>query len=112
VTSFGLGEPIILLQNGAPVADEYGDPIPSQTPVTVTGGFNPGTSAENPGQDTATTRPSVYLPSGTDVSWVDAVQVRGVTYQVDGSPNDWISPFTGTQFGIEVRLRGVLAEPR
>ena len=109
---FNYGESITLLANGTTANDEYGDPIPAQTSTVVLGAFDPGGSTENPGQDTATTQPTVYLPPGTDVSWVDAVQVRGVTYQVDGSPNSYVSPFTGFTTGVVVKLRGVLAEPR
>lgn len=109
--TFPFGEPITLLINGTPSADDVGDPVPAQTQVTVTGAFNPGISAEEAATGTGSTQPTVYLPPGTDVSWIDAVQVRGVTYQVDGSPNDWSSPFTGTAFGVVVKLRGVLAEP-
>ena len=110
--TFLFGEPIVLLANGASVVNEYGDPVPSQTATTVTGAFSPGVSVEDQADDTASSQPTVYLPSGTDVSWVDAVQVRGVTYQVDGAPRVWVHPFTGWQAGVEVRLRGVLAEPR
>ena len=109
---FSYGEPITLLANGASTPDEYGDPIPTQTSTVVLGAFDPGLSAENEAQDTATAQPTVYLPPGTDVSWIDAVQVRGTTYQVDGSPNSYTSPFTGATFGVVVKLRAVLAEPR
>lgn len=109
---FPHGEPITLLANGTTSTDSYGDPVPSQTSVTVMGAFDPGGSSENEAQGTGDARPTVYLPPGTVVSWVDAVQVCGVTYQVDGSPNDWSNPFTSSTFGVVVKLRGVLAEPR
>lgn len=110
--NFPAGQTITLLGNGTATPDEYGDPVPTQTPKTVIGAFDPGGSTENQGQDTATSQPTVYLPPGTDVSWVDAVQVGGVTYQVDGSPGAWSSPFSGVAFGVVVRLSNVLAEPR
>lgn len=109
---FPNGEPIVLLRNGVPTTNRFGDPVPQQSEVTVTGAFDPGTSVESAGQDTAATQPAVYLPPGTDVSWVDAVTARGVTYQVQGVPQEWSNPFTGTVFGVEVRLAGILAEPR
>lgn len=109
---FPFAEPITLLSNGPAIPDEYGDPVPTQTPTTVMGAFAPGASVENETQDTATTQPTVYLPPGTNASWVDSVQVRGVTYQVDGLPEAWTNPFTGTAFGVVVKLRGDLAESR
>lgn len=111
--NFPTGEPITLLRNGAATENRFGDPVPSQAdPVVVLGAFDPGGSSEDSSQDTAATQPEVYLPPGTDVSWVDAVQIDGVTYQVDGPPRPLSSPFTGTAFGVIVKLRGILAEPR
>jgi hypothetical protein len=49
----------------------------------------------------------VYLPAGTVVGAIDAVQVAGQTYEVDGSPNDWQHPLTGWRPGVEVRLKRV-----
>lgn len=70
------------------------------------GAFNPGTSVESlGGRDLLTVQPAVYLPAGTSIAAVDAVEVRGLTYEVDGSPNDWVNPFTGWNPGVEVRLR-------
>lgn len=110
--TFPLAEPVTLLANGAVTTDDYGDPVPAQTSVTVLGAFNPGMSTEDDTQDTGRTQPEVYLPPGTDVSWIDAVQVRGATYQVDGVPDEWVNPFTGWNPGVVVRLSGILAEPR
>jgi long-subunit fatty acid transport protein len=91
---------------GAP--DAYGNDTWTTTSSTVRGAFNPGTSSELvQGQDLLTVQPSVYLPTGTAVTAVDAVQVGGQVYEVDGSPNDWANPFTGHAFGVEVRLKRV-----
>lgn len=111
--TFPFGTPVTLVKNGAATTNRFGDPVPSQdSSVTVLGAFSPGGSVEVAGQDVADTQPTVYLPPGTDVSWVDAVTVDGVTYQVDGSPNEWVSPFTGKAFGVAVKLSAILAEPR
>jgi hypothetical protein len=41
------------------------------------------------------------------VSAVDAVRVAGLIYEVDGSPNEMVSPWTGKDFGIVVKLKRV-----
>lgn len=72
-------------------------------------GFNPGQSSE-PVQDarnSVVTQPEVYAPAGTDVLAGDRLVVRGVTYDVDGTPADWRSPFTGWAPGLVVALKGV-----
>lgn len=49
----------------------------------------------------------VFMPAGTDVVATDRLEVRGRTYEVDGEPFDWISPFSGTGFGVVVRCNRV-----
>jgi hypothetical protein len=70
--------------------------------------FDPGGSVELvQGQDMLTTTPMLYLPAGTTVGPIDAVTVNGITYEVDGSPNNYVSPFTGWPAGIAVKLKAV-----
>jgi hypothetical protein len=69
-------------------------------------GFNPGTSQE-PLQDARNavlTRPEVYAPPDADVLAGDRLVVRGVTYEVQGRPQRWISPFTGWTPGLVIPL--------
>lgn len=108
-------EPITLVLNGAVTGDDVGDPVPAQTEELVYGLFAPGSSTENPAQDSVLTKPAVFfpggLPDGVTVSWIDAVKVRGTTYQVDGVSGDWRGGFSGASLGVVVRLGAVLAEP-
>jgi len=88
--------------------DGFGNDVFTTATADVPGAFNPGTSAELvQGQDLLTVQPSVYLPAGTDVAAIDAVQVGGELFEVDGSPNVWVNPFTGWAPGVEVKLRRV-----
>lgn len=106
--TFPFGDTITLHSRTVTGHDTYGNDVYTSTDSTVVGGFAPAGSAElTQGQDLVTTTPSVYLPAGTNVAAVDQVTVRGVTYDVDGSPQDWRHPFTGWQAGIVVRLQGV-----
>lgn len=47
----------------------------------------------------------VYAPVGTVVSSRDRMIVGGVTYEVDGDPEVWANPFSGTAFGVRIYLR-------
>lgn len=84
--------------------DVYGS---SDTVVDLCG-FDPGLSSEIVGgQDTVTTQPTLYMPPGSVAGHVDTVTVRGVTYDVDGEPTVWRSPFTGWTPGVVVKLKSV-----
>lgn len=48
---------------------------------------------------------AVYMPPGQLVDADDLFEVAGLTYEVDGQPGVWTSPYTGRPAGIEVALR-------
>lgn len=50
---------------------------------------------------------TVYAPADADIRHTDRVEVRGLVYEVDGTPNDWRSPFSGRRPGLEVALKRV-----
>lgn len=106
---FPFGDAITLHSRTGVTPDPvYGNDVPTYTDSTVVGAFAPAGSIELvQGQDTVITSPSVYLPAGTVVAAVDQVTVRGLTFDVDGDPQDWRNPFTGWQAGIVVRLKSV-----
>lgn len=68
--------------------------------------FNPGGSNEvaADGRTIITTSPTAYGPIGADVKAGDRLVVRGVTYNVDGNPAEWVNPFTGWAAGVAVPL--------
>lgn len=76
-------------------------------------GFAPAGSVELvQGRDTVTDQPSVFvprgnIPAGVDLGAADAATVRGVRYEVDGTPEDFRSPFTGWAPPLVVKLKGV-----
>lgn len=69
--------------------------------------FDPGGSSEalDLARNVVTTQPKVYAPAGSDIAAADRVVVRGVTYEVDGNPALWRSPFTGWEPGLVVALK-------
>jgi hypothetical protein len=106
--TFPFGQPITLITRTKAAADSLGNDTWTTVETPVFGAFNPGASTEIvQGEDLLTVQPSVYLPAGTQVSAVDAVRVAGLIYEVDGSPNEMVSPWTGKDFGIVVKLRRV-----
>lgn len=72
-------------------------------------GFNPGGSSEplQEGRNAVITRPEVYAPADADVLSGDRLVVRGLTYEVQGDPADWRSPFTGWNPGLVIALERV-----
>lgn len=57
-------------------------------------------------QDLSNSTLSALLPPGTDVTLIDAVEINGIRYEIDGDPNDYsVSPLTGNGAGVEVHLR-------
>ena len=72
-------------------------------------GFNPGQSSEptQEARNAVITQPEVYAPTGSDVLAGDRLVVRGDTYDVDGKPAVWRSPFTGWQPGVVIVLKEV-----
>lgn len=111
---FAYGE-TVTRQRATPATDPYsgeatGRDWTSPDELDIDGcGFNPGTSSE-PVQDARNaviTRPEVYAPSDADVLAGDRLVVRGLTYEVDGNPGDYRSPFTGWRPGLVIALKGV-----
>lgn len=114
VVDFPFGETVTRLR-ATPATDPYsgeatGLDWSSPSSLTIEGcGFNPGQSSE-PLQDARNaviTQPEVYAPPGSDVLPGDRLVVRGVTYEVDGRPAAWRSPFTGWEPGMVIALKDV-----
>ena len=97
--------------------NRYGDPDkyghrPAPTPHTIDGcAAAPAGSQEQVGQTAITLeQDTIYAPYDADVLPADEVvvpdgqPVEAGTYQVDGKPARWSSPFTGGQFGTVIRL--------
>lgn len=71
--------------------------------------FDPGTSSEplEQARDAVLTKPTVYAPADADVLATDRLVVRGRTWQVDGDPADYRSPFDGWTPGLVVHLKAM-----
>lgn len=106
--TFPFGQTVSLVKRVKSGTDSFGNDVYTMTSTDVLGAYAPGGSTEQvQGQDVVVTQPTVYLPAGTDVSSVDAIDVAGQRFEVDGLPNNWQNPFTGWRPGVEVKLRRV-----
>lgn len=58
--------------------------------------------------DVVTSGITVFLPYGTDVTYLDAViPADGIKYEIQGDPSHWVSPFSGHAAPIQVRATKV-----
>lgn len=89
--------------------DGDGNDVYSDVTVTTSGAFAPEGSTELiQGQATLITNPTFYLSDGAPVpSASDRLEVRGVVYEIDGQPQEYRNPFTGSAPGAVLRLERV-----
>lgn len=52
--------------------------------------------------DQVTTSVMVFMPSGTDVGYLDAMIIDGDEYEITGDPEKWKSPFSGHTSPVRV----------
>lgn len=57
--------------------------------------------------DQLTTGITVFFPPNTDLSYIDAIIVDGDVYEVQGTPNEWVSPFSGHVGPVQVQATKV-----
>jgi hypothetical protein len=92
--------------------DEYGNDVYNETRITVRNCvFAPSGSSESlVFQDQVSTTDTIFMPAGTDVSPLDAIEWNGNVYEVTGEVSAWTSPFSGRVSPIRVdvtRIKGV-----
>lgn len=97
---------VTLVRRAKGEPDALGNDTWAETPVDVQAVYAPGSSNETvQGRDSLTVTAIVYLPASTRVDALDAVEVDGQRFEVDGEPITWRHALTGWAPGIEVRLR-------
>jgi hypothetical protein len=73
------------------------------SPVQAVVALRTGTE-QSSGRESLSERLSVYLPAGTNLSYLDAVLVAGERWEVDGDPTAYTHALTGWTPGVEVGL--------
>ena len=104
----GFDQAVTLIRRTKGTVDQLGNDTFTETPVAlraVVGVIN-GTEQEQ-GRDTATKRVPVYLPPGTEVSHLDAVEIDGERWEVEGVPTRYMHALTGWTPGVEINCRRV-----
>lgn len=98
------GRMVTLRRRTVSGTDEYGNDTYTSTYVQAGPcSIQQTTSRENiTNTDQVTTGIIVFLPWGTDVSFVDAMIVDGIEYEITGDPDHWVSPFSGHTAPIRV----------
>ena len=106
---FGSGFTLTVNRYGTP--DKFGNRPPPTTHTVDGCAAAPAGSVERTGDQVVTLeQDTIYAPFDADVVPTDELVVPtgqaidSGTYQVDGRPQRWSSPFTGQQFGTVIRL--------
>lgn len=106
--TFPFGEPISIVTRVVSGVDSYGNDETTETTETVNGAYAPAIGYESTnGRDLVVNQPHAYLPAGSPVSATSVLVIREQRFEVDGTPAEWRSPFTGWAPGIDVPLRRV-----
>ncbi|MGZ4518960.1 MAG: hypothetical protein ACXVXP_02965 [Mycobacteriaceae bacterium] len=103
------GQTVTLQSRTVSGKDAYGNTTYSETETLLQNVpiWPAGSSELLQGQDILTDTLVALFPHGTVVSPTDRVLAYGRTYEVTGSPFDWVSPFTSTRAGVQVNLKVV-----
>jgi hypothetical protein len=96
----------------ANVVDRYGDTtLVYGDAVTATirhCAFDPGGTSETAdGRTAVITKPTLYLPPGSDLRPSDRVVVRGRTYEAAGDAAVWTNPYSAVTKGVVMPLAEV-----
>lgn len=109
-----IGETVTRVRRVPGGHDPYGNPIPStEERVDIKRcALSPRSgSYEGLGEISAVDRMGVvdgyvlYAPYGADITRFDRIEARGQTWEVEGSPAGWRSPYTLRERGQVVTLR-------
>jgi len=107
---FLFGETVLRIQPGEkhnPLAPnrphpDWNNPIITEIPNCI---VYPSTTDETQdvGRDTLIEALTVLLPPGTELHHHDRLEIRGKTYDVNGEPFAFRSPFDGWEPGVQAR---------
>jgi len=95
-----------LIKRAVSGQDAYGNDTYTETQVNVDYCvFQPAGSNENLiFTDQISTTDTIFMPFGTDVTALDAIDYNGDRYEVVGDPGEWVSPFSGRVSPIRVSV--------
>lgn len=104
------GETVTLIRRTLAGRDRYGNDRYTVA-TTVIGGVSvrAAGSSENLGEqrDQVTTTLEVLLPPDTTITAYDRLRIRGLIYEIDGTPDSGPNPDTGVSAGVRVNVKRV-----
>lgn len=102
---FPYSQTITLLRRVLNGQDEFGNDTYTDEPVQVSGCVvQPASSSEQTQwTEQVSTDITVFMPYGTVVSELDALVINGTQYEIEGIPQQWLSPFSGSTAPIQIR---------
>jgi hypothetical protein len=99
------GQMLTFTQRTVSGQDQFGNDVYSETQVQIGPcSVQYGSSRESAGNftDQVTTGLVVFVPYGTDLTYLDAVLYNGVKYELTAEPESWVSPWSGSVAPIRV----------
>jgi len=111
---FPYGVNMTLIKRTVSGQDSYGNDVYAETPRVIGNCvFQPAGSTENLAfTDQVNTSDVIFMPFGTPVGPLDAIEYQGVRYEVVGEVSSWVSPFSGRTSPIRInvsKITGVTA---
>jgi hypothetical protein len=103
--SFPHGVTVTFVTRTLSGTDDYGNDTYTSTQFDVSPcSVQPATTSENPIMtEELVDDITVYAPTGTPVDYLSAVIWNGNTYEVNGRPNTWQSPFSGRLGPVQIQ---------
>lgn len=103
--SFPYGQTVTVIGRSVSGQDAYGNDTYSETRTDITPCVvqTAGSVETIQFTDQVSDDLTIFLPFGTDLTAIDAVEVGGVRYEVQGDPSEWTSPFSGHSAPIQIR---------
>src|SRR5215472_1544933 len=104
------GRTVTVLHRYVSGQDQWGNDVYSYTSENVGPcSIQQASSRENINfADQAITGVVVYVPWGTQISYLDAIVVDGTTYEVNAEPDHWTSPFS--RRSAPIRVQGLVVK--
>src|ERR1044071_5282946 len=106
----GFGETVVLIRRTLNGRDRYGNDRYTTSTTTIGGvSVRAAGSSESLAdhRDRVTTTLEVLLPPETTVTAYDRLRIRGLLYEVDGTPDDGLNPDTGVSGGVKVTVKRI-----
>jgi len=103
--SFPYGQTVTVISRTVSGQDAYGNDTYSETSTAITPCVvqSSGSTETIEFTDQVSDELTVFLPYGTDVKAIYAIQWDGNKYEVQGNPSQWQSPFSGHTSPIQIR---------